>query len=233
MIRNPIGKYIDVSSALESVNSKKTRMSSRRRNSDVLSFGTCECCEKDDTVIAEGICASCSASVECTNFHFCGGREPAWIVEHFHEGYCSVCNALLFETSFYKNPLRFRTPGQPDSPSCCVCMEKNQIMMKFPAVDCVHWFCVQCSRDIILDDKTRYCVDPRLFGCPPCPNGCNNPVEGKQCGCAEYKFVQQKWRSEDPWCFEIWNEYEFNNVHTEHFGTFFGCKSCPLCRRKI
>jgi hypothetical protein len=110
-------------------------------------------------------------------------------------------------------------------------MTSENAMMKFPAPGCSHWLCVKCSREIIYRDETRYHLDPRPFGCPPCPNGCNNPVRGKQCYCEEYDAVQDAWGSEFPVECKIWIDCEHLSIESDHTDNSYGSRKCPVCRR--
>ena len=86
------------------------------------------------------------------------------------------------------------------------CMfRKNIKQVKFPT-NCDHWFCVSCSRNILFWDEQRYHLSPIPFGCPQCPNGCINPVKGKQYYCDEYYEILDKWELEYPDQFKKWND---------------------------
>lgn len=80
------------------------------------------------------------------------------------------------------NELEFR--NCPENEECSICNESKK-QVKFPA-NCGHWSCCECSRDILFWDESRYHLSPEPYGCPPCPNGCVNPIRGKQCYCHEY-----------------------------------------------
>jgi hypothetical protein len=165
--------------------------------------------------------------VKCPNYTFCNNSEPVWVMKFCHGGYCTSCETAFYNTKFYRTTLEFKPPD-PQEP-CSVCMESERTMMKFPNKECVHWLCIKCSKDILFWDETRTHLDPRPYGCPPCPNGCNNPTVGRQCYCEDYDAVQESWKSREPMQYNLWNEDEQNSIEREDTG--FGTSKCPLCRR--
>ena len=115
---------------------------------------------------------------------------------------------------------------------CPVCLEED-ILMKFPS--CSHCLCVQCTRKILFFDETRRHLNPVFYGCPPCPNGCQNPERGKQCHCEEQEEVQNVWEQEHPDEFKRWNDDEHDSINGQLFRfhaedqNYGNCK-CPICR---
>jgi hypothetical protein len=201
-------------------------------SSEYPSIGDCRVCGKSDKISEYRHCESCNSDVKCPNYSFCNNIEPVWVMKFCHGGYCMGCQAVFKNTPFYNKTLEFK-PLDPKAEACSVCMtsETTTMMMKFPVKDCTHWFCVKCSKDILFGDETRAHLDPRLFGCPPCPNGCNNPTVGRQCYCEEYDFVQDLWEAQEPMQFRQWNDAEHYSIETTKTG--FGTQKCPLCRRHI
>jgi hypothetical protein len=126
-------------------------------------------------------------------------------------------------------------PIQTPDESCVVCMadSPDTVMMKFPAEGCTHWYCLSCCRDLIFWQEQRYHLDPRPFGCPPCPNGCNNPRVGKQCYCEEYDAVQEQWELDFPEQFRRWNRKEDESIFADHPEEVYGKRTCPQCKRKV
>jgi len=162
---------------------------------------------------------------KCINYAFCGEKKP---VKWFNGVSCYMCNHTFGKGT--KIPgIRDSVPGE----ECTICYSSDTKMMKFPVVDCVHYFCVQCSRDIIFEDESHYYVDPTLYGCPVCPKGCKNPRVGKQCTCEEYDEIQEAWALSSPDQYERWQKAEIESVCSEHNSDFYGKKMCPLCKRKI
>ena len=81
-------------------------------------------------------------------------------------------------------------------------------------------------------DETRYHLSHESFGCPPCPNGCVNPLRGKQCYCIAYDEIIEKWEKDFPVKSDLYGIYEDMSIRrgesTE--GSVFGSKKCPCCR---
>lgn len=176
----------------------------------------------------------------CPNSEMCG---PEWLTEDFvamKGGYCINCDMFGFQGG----RLSFR--DCPAGEECAVCYGNGR-QVKFPADGCVHWFCVGCTQTLVYWDETRYHLNPCLFGCPPCPNGCDNPTRGRQCYCVEYDCVKREWEHGEPktpfWGnlrnmksteFCLWNMLEHESIETgEPPGSCVGKGECPLCKRRL
>ncbi len=167
--------------------------------------------------------------IKCKNYNLCQNVLPKWWYDCKGTYLCTNCD--IFEW----NELEFR--DCPENEECYVCfgLEKQ---VKFPA-NCSHWFCCNCSRDILFWDETRYHLSPEPYGCPPCPNGCINPIRGKQCDCYEYfgddenPGIIQIWSRENPEQYEKYNNAENESIELSEttIGSVFGSKKCPLCRK--
>jgi hypothetical protein len=104
--------------------------------------------------------------------------------------------------------------------------------MEFPT-NCGHSFCIECCRNLLFWNETRYHLSPEPYGCPPCPNGCINPIKGKQCYCEEYTELQDNWEIENYEQWKKWNDAEHLSIeHSADNETTFGKRICPLCREK-
>ncbi len=163
---------------------------------------------------------------KCLNYEFCKKMGS----KRYFECYNGICQGCDIRSFIHKKNriLEFRDTSEP----CCVCLEQKGREMKFPS-ECGHWFCIDCSRDLILWDETRYHINPVLFGCPPCPNKCKNPDRGKQCYCEEYDEILEKWREEYPEKSKLYNELEQYNIeHGHEKEIVYGKGICPLCRSK-
>jgi hypothetical protein len=121
---------------------------------------------------------------------------------------------------------------RPTDKECDVCNEVRGNEMKFPAKDCEHYFCVQCSRDLLLFDESRYHLSREPFGCPPCPNGCTNPIKGRQCYCYEYQYTIMGWEEVYPEKFIRWDEAELKSIKDRDNSAYGSC-CCPICRRQF
>ena len=174
-------------------------------------------------------------SIKCKNYDVCQGSVPLDHYEHFGNYLCMTCGSWFKIGGFGWDELEFR--DCPENEECAVCSESN-IQVKFPA-NCGHWFCCECSRDILLWDETRYHLSPEPYGCPSCPNGCENPIRGRQCYCYEYfgddenPGVIQKWATEHPEEFEKYNDDESVSLELSETtpGSVFNSQKCPLCRK--
>jgi hypothetical protein len=163
----------------------------------------------------------------CPNDEFCQASEcmiqgdDGDYFEHFT--HCIACRVSGFGTLQIHDALDV----------CAVC-DGLERQLKFPNAGCVHSFCLACSRNIIFWDETRYHLNPCNYGCPPCPNGCENPDKGKQCDCYEYDAIRDAWETEHPENFKKYNDDE--NVLIEAVeppGSVFSSNICPLCRRGV
>lgn len=197
--------------------------------------------------------------IKCKNYKFCNK-----CVKEDIEGYfCEICgeDEELVVSKVYDN----EEGGQyeyiigphgwcnlemvENSEECPICFECDKTKIKFPS-GCGHLFCVDCTKNILIWEEPRK-DEPSYesYGCPPCPNGCNNPPLGKQCNCDEYiklcgedlapddKIgVVEKWRRLDDnnenfhqRKIEIDSEIIADLISTENQK---GNMRCPLCRSK-
>lgn len=161
--------------------------------------------------------------IKCKNYELCDAVLPMWWYDCKEKYLCTNCDV------FNWNELEFRDTNE----DCVVCYSNNSREMKFPA-NCEHWFCVNCSKNILFWNETRYHLSPEPYGCPPCPNGCVNPKKGKQCYCEEYDTVQENWELNQPEQFEKWNDDEDESIDLSNqtYGSVYSSKTCPLCRKK-
>lgn len=160
-------------------------------------------------------------SVKCKNYYLCGVVLPDWWSETKYSDLCMNCDLM----GFYDLKFKIRT-----NESCQLCFETNEILLQFPA-NCGHWFCVDCSSEILLCDKSRYCLSPVLYGCLPCPNGCVNPIKGKQCHCDEYDDVLELWYIHHREDFEKWDESQNSSIQNSKIKSKL--EFCPLCFKHI
>jgi hypothetical protein len=161
--------------------------------------------------------------IKCKNYELCTHILPQDWYEHFANYLCMTCDM------FGWRELEFRETQE----ECIVCNETTHKQVKFPT-NCGHWFCVSCSRNILFWDETRYHLSPVPYGCPPCPNGCINPIRGRQCYCIDYDEIKDKWEEEYPEKYEEYNNAENLSIELseETSGSIYSSKKCPLCRKK-
>ena len=114
---------------------------------------------------------------------------------------------------------------------CIICKTICKTHVKFPY--CTHWFCVICSNKILIWDSSLYHLSPVKFGCPPCPNACDNPERGKQCNCNEYQRIIDKWKRNNIDDYNQWRALEDESIELSETteGSAFGSFTCPLCRQ--
>ena len=101
------------------------------------------------------------------------------------------------------------------------------------------------SINIIFWEPTKYCLSPVPYGCPPCPNGCKNPLRGVQCNCVEFynntatffcdfdkgPGVIQKWDRKHPDQYQKWIDKESISFKIP-IGAYAN-RTCPLCRKRL
>jgi hypothetical protein len=167
--------------------------------------------------------------IKCKNYKLCQHILPPDHYEMLANYLCMSCGDWFKIGGFGWNELEFRETEE----ECVVCKEINYTQVKFPS-NCGHWFCISCSRNILFWDESKYHLSSVPYGCPPCPNGCNNPVKGKQCYCEEYDEIQNDWEQEHPDKYKEWNDAEHISIELSETepGSVFGSKKCPLCRQK-
>ena len=156
---------------------------------------------------------------KCKNYALCE-NECDEIILGYYEGNCSEC-----EMNGVPIP-EFRENTSKDK--CPVCFEIPPMFIKFPP--CTHYFCAACSRRLIFRDETRHEVSRVRYGCPPCPNGCQNPELGPQCRCEEYDDVIKIWERDYPDNFAMYSaeeRYQFDHFQDETIGR------CPICRKLL
>ena len=193
--------------------------------------GECKCCGASDTPVQclpngrTHFCVSCHTFRKCCNFDFCGFIGPKWKYLYCYNGSCLEC---------YKSfgpgvKLQMKKTDGDDS-ECPICYSENTKMVKFPAKDCINWFCIDCCKTMIWRDPSRYHLNPILFGCPPCPNQCENPEKGKQCDCTEYEALKKEWKTIDHEGYHEWQQKEQYSIKNTP-DSYFGEGKCALCRR--
>lgn len=155
--------------------------------------------------------------VECKNHPFCKQKMPQWKFDE--SNLCSTCSTI------FDDVLEFKTDKDYECPVCYT--HDNHLFMKFPT--CSHCFCVRCMRVIILFDETRYHLSPVPYGCPPCPNECENPIKGRQCFCEEYNDLIDLWEEMFPESYNRWRDDEDESI-LEANDPVYGSKKCPVCR---
>lgn len=130
------------------------------------------------------------------------------IIEKFITRKCSVCH----ETPPNLNLRDFARNSLEKYP---VLLTKNPLV-RFPT--CHHFACFECmgklTEDPSLDIQS---LDPRDFGCEPCPNNCEN-----LCECEEFEEKLIEWDWPDFYHYHNWL-HKFQSTRTRTAG------SCPSC----
>jgi hypothetical protein len=133
----------------------------------------------------------------CKNYKLCERVLPPDCLDCIDTRICRSC------VVFGWNELQFTKRSE----TCTVCNEPGHDQVKFPEHD-NDWHCVSCTRRILFWNQNRYCISPVPFGCPPCPNKCLNPENGKQCDCETYDEILKMWKREHPRQYKEYSEAE-------------------------
>ena len=161
--------------------------------------------------------------LKCCNYEFCGNDK----VPGMGSDYCMNCGSWFKIIGFGWDKLTIIDTTE----ECAVCKIHSGRKLMFPT-NCGHSFCICCSRKILFFDESRYHLSQVPYGCPPCPNGCENPEKGKQCNCEEYDSIQEAWEQSNPNEFHRWNDEQEKSINTSSDESIYGKGICPLCRKK-
>ena len=170
--------------------------------------------------------------IKCRNYKFCENIVSSHYIKTNGNYICMVCNL------FGWGELEFK---EQNNQQCGICLETTQVQLKFPALGCPHYMCTNCSREILFWDESMFQLSPEPFGCPPCPNGCYNPVRGFQCCCENYVGIEdpnnpsviEKWKIEQPEQYKKWDENEAFSVELgSDTYSLRSNKRCPFCRKR-
>ena len=167
-----------------------------------------------------------SQGIKCKNYDLCNSILPPDYYELNSNYLCYICGDKYY-IGFGWNELEFKESSE----ECIICNKINK-QVKFPT-NCGHWFCIVCSKNILFWDETRYHLSPVPYGCPECPNGCSNPLKGKQCYCSKYDNIQKIWKHDNQVQYDKWRIDENKLIldAENEPGNIFGSKKCPLCRK--
>jgi len=116
---------------------------------------------------------------------------------------------------------------------CSVCLEKVGREVKFPAHECTHWFCPACTSALLYREEWRFHLSPVPFGCPPCPAGCEKPLQGMQEACYQCSALYENWIKEDPEAYNFYQALERAEIDRGFEQSQFGSQKCPLCKKKV
>jgi hypothetical protein len=166
--------------------------------------------------------------VKCKNYLLCESLLSKKFINIYKEHICICIDCYKFGW----NKLCIENRKE----DCPVCLENINKQVKFP--NCGHWFCLECSKKIMFIDKSIIHLSPIPYGCPPCPNGCINPIRGILCYCKEWLGYEnnigicEKWAEQYPEQYNIWFEKEYELFKECLSNPIYGKKICPLCRTK-
>ena len=163
----------------------------------------------------------------CPNFEMCGTRTPQWYL-NAHMGRCFHCNLLLRKTLTFQD-------AAPDW-TCPVCTEHAPRSVDHPG-ECGHRTCVLCLRRLCGMAEVRPgrpSLDPRPFGCPPCPHGNNpdrcpdNPAKNDydDDNCDDCGGTVRAWQAAAPLAYGIWTERDEEEEKHHHA---WAVLPCPIC----
>ena len=159
---------------------------------------------------------------KCTNYEFCQHDK----VPEMGSDYCMTCGSW-FKMGFGWDKLTI----VDSTDECIVCTNMCERKLMFPT-KCGHSFCLPCSRKILFFDESTYHLSPVQYGCPPCPNGCENPEKGKQCYCEEYDAIEEEWKNCNPGSWNRWNNEQNKSIDDSSKEITYGKGTCPFCRKK-
>jgi hypothetical protein len=159
---------------------------------------------------------------KCPNYELCQNTK----VDGMGSDFCMTCGSW-FKMGFGWDKLTFVETTE----ECVVCMNICDKKLMFPT-NCGHAFCISCSKDILFWNQTRYQLSQVFYGCPPCPNGCVNPIKGEQCYCEEYDVVEEEWKNNQPEKYQEWVTAEEKSIKNSFSEVTYGKATCPLCRKK-
>jgi hypothetical protein len=179
--------------------------------------GTGECltqiCENEHESLF--MCPYNCQPIECPNYKLCKSKFPKWVGD-CHQNRCTNCDI------FWGNKdLVFLTATE----NCPVCLEFKEEHIQFP--NCTHSVCISCFGELNFFSEEKYHLNPCLYGCPPCPNKCENPDKGIQCSCIDYDIIKEQWENEYPGQFNVYNIHEKQNIKNS---AERNTNKCVLCR---
>ena len=193
--------------------------------------------------------------IPCENVELCGVKQPGWCYDRAlgstseNGKLCMHCDSMRFgirnredqqqrhhEGTKPWQRLEFKDATEP----CPVCLEEKDRVVKFP--HCTHYFCKECTWLVLHGHgELDYHLSPVPYGCPPCPNGCENPIRGVQCFCLEYfnddedegpPGVVQQWEEANPEAAAEFNTNESASRYVWDHPEYCSGK-CPVCRSSI
>jgi hypothetical protein len=161
----------------------------------------------------------------CVNALVCGSE---WEGEGPRPGEdtCMTCGPW-----FKMNGFGFGKLDIDETPIECPICTETEPSVRFP--QCTHRVCPGCFRDIMFWDETRHHLDPLPYGCPPCPNGCENPPRGSQCYCDEYDSVKDQWKKDFPVQFQKYNDDENESIETPIDNPTLASKKVPFLSTRV
>lgn len=153
---------------------------------------------------------------KCVNHELCKNH----VHQHDHAT-CITCGSWApYEYSFQWDELCFRNSFPEEE--CTVCLEVKPRMMAFPT-KCGHWFCIDCSRDLLFWDESKCFLDPLDFGGPRSCMKCPKP--STDC-CAAYRQQLKEWKKVREEEYDRWRRM----MMMQKKATAYGSCTCPLCR---
>jgi hypothetical protein len=195
---------------------EESEESNSDEDSNHLCGHTSKCNQPFDEPWHNNCCPGCR--VLCLNHEFCGGSNCIQNID-IHHGLCMNC-----EVTYHFEMKIERLTIFDANDECIGCNKIVTRKMMFPN-GCGHSFCLLCSKDILERDESKLGFSHALFGCLPCPNGCRNPVLGKQCDCDEYEPIKKKWQRTNPALYE-----HHCTLDSESYKPT--AMRCPICQTK-
>jgi hypothetical protein len=171
--------------------------------------------------------AQCSCElISCPNKVLCGRAVPEWLCECFLN-MCPTCGVM------FGLPLgrQYVVKVVAEHMECPVCYEDDKVLIEFPA-ECGHGFCAGCTKKLMtIVSKRDGEMSPVPYGCPVCPNGCQNPTIGVQCRCRENLVNIAIWMHANPDVSDVWSA--MNELSQRQVIECVSLQSCPMCRKQF
>lgn len=152
--------------------------------------------------------------VKCPYFEICG----TWAAQCYFDAHRGTCMSCAIG-----RPVCVFREGE----TCVVCAEVRT-HIKLPMCD--HFVCTVCARKIYNGSDGEFDLSVAIAGGPSCPNGCDNPPRGRQCGCTEYDDILDNWFESKSTNVAMYNVMQDISIAFGEEGGVYNSKTCPICR---
>jgi hypothetical protein len=185
----------------------------------------------DNINIDNNVCSyNYKNGIKCKNYELC-----RCMLDEVNSTNLFCINCRVFKLQY----LQFKT----DEKECELCDSITKIKVKFPAVNCLHWFCIKCSQNILFMENNKYYISPVDYNCSPCPNCIRKKKQFKECNCDIWAASDN---NIDNSIFDIWkktdnlnyNKWLFANTlkangELESYKSIYEEAKCPICKIQL